>query len=129
MTDNLHIEIPRSVIEGIARQVFEESFAQLKPQDEEAEKIARSLVQINAKQFITIPELAYLFGCSRGYVDTLLEKAEHGTTEYPIPFCSLDGLIVFDRLKVLAWAEESKQSKPGQRKQGGKRRHLKVAGR
>ena len=119
----IHVEIPRSSVEQIAREVCEEIIAQSRPaiQDSQAEEIIRTLQRINAKQFITISEFAYLFGCSRGYVDKLIEKAQDPKSEYPVPYVDLDGLTQFDRVEVLAWAKTSKPLRKHQRKQGGKR--------
>jgi len=119
----IQLEIPRSSVEQIAREVCEEIIAQSRPaiQDSQAEEITRTLQRINAKQFITISEFAYLFGCSRGYVDKLIEKAQDPKTECPVPYVDLDGLTQFDRVEVLAWAKTSKPLRKHQRKQGGKR--------
>ncbi len=119
----IHVEIPRSSIEQIAREVCEEIIAQSRPaiQDSQAEEITRRLQRINAKQFITIREFAFLFGCSNGYVGKLIEKAQDPKTEYPVPYVDLDGLTQFDRVEVLAWAKTSKPLRKHQRKQGGKR--------
>jgi hypothetical protein len=119
----LQIEIPRESIEAIAREVFERSIADFRPgvYDEEADQITRTLQKINAKQFITIGEFQFLFGCSRGYVDKLLGEAAAGTSDHPVPYCDLNGLCVFERVKVLAWAAESKTLKVKQKKSGGRR--------
>lgn len=119
----IQIEIPRSSVEQIAREVCEEIIARTQPaiQDSQAEEIIRTLQRINAKQFITISEFAYLFGCSRGYVDKLLEKAQDPKSEHPVPYVDLGGLTQFDRVQVLAWAKTSKPLRKYQRKQGGKR--------
>lgn len=118
----IQIELPRSSVEQIAREVCEEIIARSQPaiQDSQAEGIIRTLQRINAKQFITISEFSYLFGCSRGYVDKLLEKAQDPKSEHPVPYVDLGGLIQFDRVEVLAWSKTSKPLRKHQRKQGGK---------
>jgi hypothetical protein len=118
----IQVEIPRSSVEQIAREVCEEIIAQSRPaiQDSQAEEITRTLQRINAKQFITISELAYLIGCSRGYIDKLIERAQDPKNDCAVPYVDLDGLIQFDRVEVLAWAKTSKPLKKHQRKQGGK---------
>lgn len=119
---NVQVEIPQDSIEQIARNVCEEMLAKATPiHDAQAEEIARTIQRINAKQFITINEFSVLFNCSRGYVDTLLEKAQDRTNKHPVPFLNLDGLIQFDRLAVIEWAREAKTIRKNQRKQGGKR--------
>jgi len=122
----IQLEIPREAIEQIAREACKELVARTQPAvpDAAAEEITRTLQRINAKQFITISEFAFLFGCSRGYVDRLIEKAQDPKTEYPVPYVDLDGLTQFDRAEVLAWAKQSKPLRRNQRKQGGKRPRL-----
>lgn len=130
---DLQIQIPRESLEAVVRDVVQQQIAAaLRPSvhDEEAEQIARTLQRINAKKYITIPEFAFLFGCSEGYVGGLLEKAAQGTTDHPVPYCDLGGLCVFEREQVLAWAASAKPLKEGQKKTGGKRNHaLKAVGR
>jgi len=124
--NSISIEIPLATIEKIARETVVQSLAEMRPDihDDEAEAITRKLQRINAKQFITINEFQFLFGCSRGYVDKLLEQAAKGETEHPLPYCDLNGLCVFERVKVIAWAAESKTLKAKQRKSGGKKKQF-----
>jgi predicted DNA-binding transcriptional regulator AlpA len=75
-----------------------------------------------AKQFITIPEFALLFNCSRGHVDKLLDQAQQPTCKYPLPYVDLNGLIQFDRLEVLEWARLRKPFDRKRRKTGGKKK-------
>lgn len=121
--NGLQIEIPRESIEAIARDVIEQTLAEIRPAvpDEEAEKTSRTLQRINAKQFITIPEFAFLFNCSRGHVDKLLEQAQSKDTKHPVPYLDLNGLVQFDRLEVLEWARMTKPLVKNRRKTGGKK--------
>ena len=91
----VEIEIPRDAIEQITREVIESILGDMKPivHDEEAERIERALQRIKAKQFITIPEFALLFNCSRGHVDKLLDQAQQPNCKYPVPYVDLNGLI------------------------------------
>lgn len=122
----IQVEIPRAAMEQIARDVFAESFADARPsvQDAEADRIAIMLQRINAKQFITIPELGVLFNCSRGHVDKLLEQAQLPTTQFPIPYIDLNGLIQFERLAVLEWARQAKPFQKNRRNTGGKKKQF-----
>lgn len=122
--NGVQIEIPRESIEVIAREVVEQALVDARPliHDEEAENTTRTLQRINAKQFITIPEFAFLFNCSRGHVDKLLEQAQAKDTKHPVPYLDLNGLIQFDRLAVLEWARASKPLVKKQRKTGGKKK-------
>ena len=84
----IEIEIPREAIEQIAREVLESMLgnAAANVHDEEAERIERTLQRIRAKQFITIPEFALLFNCSRSHVDKLLDQAQQPNCKYPNSF-------------------------------------------
>ena len=99
----VEIEILGEAIEQISREVLESMLANTSAivDDEEAERIERTLQRIKAKQFITIPEFALLFNCSRGHVDKLLDQAQQPNYKYPVPYVDLNGLIQFDRLEVL----------------------------
>ena len=125
----IEIEIPREVIEQIAREVLESMVgnATTNVRDEEAERIERTLQRIRAKQFITIPEFALLFNCSRGHVDKLLDQAQQPNCKYPLPYVDLNGLIQFDRLEVLEWARLRKPFDRKKRKTGGKKKPYPVA--
>jgi hypothetical protein len=122
MNGNIEIQIPREVIEQIARDVF----IRMSPPpavDQESEKMRQTIARIMAKKLITINELRILLGeCSHGYVDKLIEAAHKKTTEHPIPYCDLDGLITFEPEKVMAWARELKPLKSKQKKSGGRRK-------
>jgi hypothetical protein len=121
----LTVEIPRAAIESVAREVFESMFAHL-PSDSEAESTRQTIARIQAKQLITIAELEVLLNCSRGYIGKLVEQADAGTSEHPIPYCDLSGLIMFEPAAVMDWARAKKPLQRKARKQGGKkhRSHL-----
>jgi hypothetical protein len=122
---NLQAEIEKLIDERVSQKLAEVVPPVPAIHDAEAEDIARKLQRINAKQYITINEFQFLFGCSRGYVDKLLDEAANNKTTHPVPYCDLNGLCVFDRVKVIKWAEGSKRMKPGQKKSGGNKTHLK----
>jgi hypothetical protein len=63
-----------------------------------------------------------VWGCSDGHVRNLLERAANKETDYPIPFCNIDGLIMFERDIILDWTRIPKKMKARARKSGGKRR-------
>ena len=92
--------------------------------DPETESTRSLLERIMAKHYISIREVALMFGCSENHIRNLLQRAAEGTTQHPIPFCSLDGLITFERTAVLDWAHQSKPLNAKQRKSGGKRKRL-----
>ena len=125
----IEIEIPREAIEQITREVLESmvGHAAAIVHDEEAERIERTLQRIRAKQFITIPEFALLFNCSRGHVDALLDQAQQPNCKYPVPYVDLNGLIQFERLEVLEWARLRKPFDRKKRKTGGKKKPYPVA--
>lgn len=106
------IEIPTTEIESIARRVFEAmQETRSSDKDQEALETRQRLERINAKEFITIKEAAFLLSCSRGHVDNLLGKARAGKTTNPVPFRDLDGLVVFNREELLAWSQKLKASR------------------
>ena len=121
----VQIEIPREVIEQITRETIESVLAKTRRtiHDEEAEKTERTLQRINAKQFITIAEFAFLFNCSRSHVGKLLDQAQRPDCKYPVPYIDLNGLIQFDRLEVLEWARLRKPFNRKRRKTGGKKNY------
>ena len=125
----IEIEIPREAIEQITREVLESMVGHAAAiiQDEEAERIERTLQRIMAKQFITIPEFALLFNCSRSHVDKLLDQAQQPNCKYPVPYIDLNGLVQFDRLEVLEWARLRKPFDRKRRKTGGKKKRYPVA--
>ena len=124
----VEIEIPREAIEQITREVLESILGNSGAvHDEEAERIERTLQRIMAKQFITIPEFALLFNCSRGHVDKLLDQAQQPNCTHPLPYVDLNGLIQFDRLEVLEWARLRKPFDRKWRKTGGKKKAYPVA--
>jgi predicted DNA-binding transcriptional regulator AlpA len=107
-------------IEEIARKIVSEELAREKPsavpeQDSEAMETRQQVQLINAKEFITIREAAFLLSCSRGHIDNLLDKARDGNTPEPIPFRDLDGLVVFHREELLAWSQKAKESRKRRR--------------
>lgn len=124
MEITIPIQIPKAEIEQIAKEVYE----QLMPArtvDDQAGKLRHSLERIMAKKLITIRELQLLLGeCSHGYIDKLIKEAHDGKTEHPIPYCNLNGLIVFEPEAVLDWARAAKPLKKNQKRQGGKKSGL-----
>ncbi len=77
--------------------------------DMEAANIQQALQRIMIKEFISIREAHLLLGCSDGHIRNLVDKARKKKTSHPIPFLDLDGVTVFQRVKLLEWAERPKQ--------------------
>lgn len=77
--------------------------------DTEAANIQQALQRIMIKEFISIREAHLLLGCSDGHIRNLVDKARKKKTSHPIPFLDLDGVTVFQRVKLLEWAERPKQ--------------------
>jgi hypothetical protein len=78
-------------------------------EDTEAVNIQTALQRIMVKEFISIREAHLLLCCSDGHIRNLVDKARKKTTSHPIPFLDLDGVTVFQRVKLLEWAEQPKQ--------------------
>ena len=77
--------------------------------DMEAANVQQALHRIMIKEFISIREAHLLLGCSDGHIRNLVDKARKKKTSHPIPFLDLDGVTVFQRVKLLEWAERPKQ--------------------
>ena len=77
--------------------------------DIEAANIQKALQRIMVKEFISIREAHLLLCCSDGHIRNLVDKARKKKTSHPIPFLDLDGVTVFQRVKLLEWAEQPKQ--------------------
>jgi hypothetical protein len=77
--------------------------------DVETANIQQALQRILIKEFISIREAHVLLGCSDGHIRNLVDKARKKKTSQPIPFLDLDGVTVFQRVKLLEWAERPKQ--------------------
>jgi hypothetical protein len=77
--------------------------------DMEAANVQQALQRIMIKEFISIREAHLLLGCSDGHIRNLVDKARKKKTSHPIPFLDLDGVTVFQRVKLLEWAERPKQ--------------------
>jgi hypothetical protein len=122
----LSVEIPREGIAQIAREVFESMNVASIAVDGEAEQTRQTIERIMAKRFITVSELQILLNCSRGYIGKLIEDAADGKSAQPLPYCDLNGLIMFEPGAVIDWARMCKPLQRSKRKQGGKKpqRHL-----
>ena len=77
--------------------------------DMEAANVQQALQRIMIKEFISIREAHLLLGCSDGHIRNLVDKARKKKTSHPIPFLDLDGVTVFQRVKLLEWAERPKE--------------------
>jgi hypothetical protein len=102
-------------IRRISKEVAVEMFgkapqpADLLIKDMEAANVQQALQRIMIKEFISIREAHLLLGCSDGHIRNLVDKARKKKTSHPIPFLDLDGVTVFQRVKLLEWAERPKQ--------------------
>lgn len=103
-------------VEAIAERVFERKFsqaAQSSPEvqciDSEALEMSRKLARIEAKEHISVGEAALLLSCSDGHIRNLVQRAIDETTEHPIPFRDLDGVVVFPIHELLDWSRTHKR--------------------
>jgi hypothetical protein len=102
------IELPETLIEEIAEQVKQKLELELlsrEQPDEVALEMRRKLALINAKERIRIGEAALLLSCSEGHLRNLVRRAKKRHAKYPIPYCDLGGVTVFNRVALLEWAE------------------------
>lgn len=98
-------------IEAIAERVFERKFAESKHarsavvgETPAALALRDRLARINSKVYISFGEAALLLNCSDGHMRNLVGRARKRQTKNPIPFSDLDGVVVFNRVTLLAWA-------------------------
>lgn len=102
------IEIPETFINEVVEQVKQKLELDLPPReepDEAALEMRRKLALINAKEKVTVAEAALLLSCSGGHLRNLIRSAKKRHTKYPIPYCDLQGVTVFNRVALLEWAE------------------------
>lgn len=76
--------------------------------DHDAEDLSHSITRIKAKAFITASEAALLFGCSAQHLRNLVQRAIEGKVAEPIPFCDLDGVVVFPVPELMEWCRKPK---------------------
>jgi hypothetical protein len=82
-------------------------------QNEEAQKTRERITLINAKEYITLNEAAFLLSCSPAYLRKLVGLARKGQAKKSgraknlIPYRDLDGLVSFHREELLEWARPS----------------------
>ena len=102
------IQLPETFIDEVVEQVKQKLLLELPPReqpDEAVLEMRRKLALIHAKERISIAEAALLLNCSDGHLRNLVRRAKKRHSKYPIPYCDLDGVTVFDRKALLAWAE------------------------
>lgn len=102
------IELPETLIDEIAERVKQKLALSLPPPerpDEASLEMRRKLALINAKEKITVAEAARLISCSEGHIRNLVRRAKKRHAKYPIPYCDLQGVTVFNRVALLEWAD------------------------
>lgn len=109
-TDRFNLE---EYFRGLAREEAERVYEEMKvapPRlcDDVAEDYRRRIGRIMAKKFVSVGEAALLLNCSDSYIRKLVKRAQKRESKYPVPFTDLDGHVVFELGKLLAWAEQSK---------------------
>jgi len=102
------IELPVTFIEEVVEQVKQRLQLDLPPREQPdgaVLELRRKFALINAKERISIAEAALLLNCSGGHLRNLVKRAKKKHSKYPIPYCDLDGVTVFDRVALLSWAD------------------------
>jgi hypothetical protein len=84
--------------------------------DPEAEETRRTIEKINAKEFISADEAAFLFSCSEQHLRNQVQKAIDGTAVHPIPFADIDNVTRFPLKELLEWASLPKPKPKEKRK-------------
>jgi hypothetical protein len=99
----------RVVAREVAERVYEERRKGTPPGgDALADDHRRRLGRIMAKRYVSVGEAALLLSCSDSYLRKLVKRAQKKESRHPIPFTDLDGHVVFELSKLLAWAEQPK---------------------
>ncbi|MDQ3804541.1 MAG: helix-turn-helix domain-containing protein [Acidobacteriota bacterium] len=102
------IPVPETVIEDLAERVKQKLLLDFPPPeqpDEEVLEMRRKLARIHEKERISVGEAALLLNCSDGHIRNLVKRAKKRHSKNPIPYCDLDGVTVFGREALLAWAD------------------------
>jgi hypothetical protein len=103
------IQLPETFIDEIVEQVKQKLQLDLPPPeqpDEQVLEMRRKLALIQEKKHISVAEAALLLNCSAGHIRNLVKRASKRHSKHPIPVRKFDGVIAFDRVALLAWAEE-----------------------
>lgn len=102
------IQLPETFIDDLVEQVKQKlllDFPLPEQPDEAVSEMRRKLALIHAKERISVGEAALLLNCSDGHIRNLVKRAKKRHSKHPIPYCDLDGVTVFDRVALLAWAD------------------------
>lgn len=101
-------ELLETLIDEITERIKQKLALALPPPeqpDEAVQEMRRKLALINAKERVTVAEAAVLLSCSGGHLRNLVRSAKKRHAKYPIPYCDLQGVTVFNRVALLEWAE------------------------
>jgi hypothetical protein len=78
--------------------------APLPPVDETSASLRRQFELIRVKEHVTVKEAALLLSCSDSHIRKLVMMARKGKARRPIPYVDMEGVTVFPREILLAWA-------------------------
>jgi len=100
-------------ITEIARAIVQEAIANdiapVQLPDDRSAKLREQLAFIKAKEHVTVKEAALLLSCSESHIRKLVMLARKGKTRRPVPYIDLEGVIIFPREILLAWASAKSQ--------------------
>ncbi len=100
-------------MKAIARDVVQETLrayaADLPKSNDPSAKLRDQLILIKAKEHVTVKEAALLLSCSESHIRKLVTLARKGKTRRPIPYVDMEGVTVFPRDILLAWASPTTQ--------------------
>ncbi len=100
-------------ITEIARAIVQEAIANdiapVQLSDDRSVKLREQLAFIKAKEHVTVKEAALLLSCSESHMRKLVMLARKGKTRRPVPYIDLEGVIIFPREILLAWASAKSQ--------------------
>ncbi|HEY8224866.1 MAG TPA: hypothetical protein VIG25_06275 [Pyrinomonadaceae bacterium] len=107
MTDTEFVALLDEHIRAITREVLQAippDPGPLPPVDETSASLRRQLELIRVKEHVTVKEAAVLLSCSESHIRKLVMLARKGKARRPIPYVDMEGVTVFPREILLAWA-------------------------
>ena len=108
MRDTDFVALLDERMKRIALEVFQANLpapASLPAFDEASATLRRQLELIGIKEHVTVKEAALLLSCSESHIRKLVMMARKGKSRRPIPYVDLEGVTVFPREALIAWAK------------------------
>jgi hypothetical protein len=108
MTDTDFVALLDERMKAIALEVLQATFPvrdSLPAFDEPSDRLRQQLALIKAKDHLTVKEASLLLSCSESHIRKLVMMARKGKSRRPIPYVDMEGVTVFPREVLIAWAK------------------------